>query len=95
MRTARAILSGMVILAGPIAIFCLIGSLPFGYVSWLGGGLIGIVAAMAVPGIVGIATLKIPSWKRATAALLYLLLYAPACLLPGFLVTCALSGCDV
>ncbi|MDB5679153.1 hypothetical protein [Sphingomonas bacterium] len=93
MRIARRILFGIIILAAPVAIFCLLGVLPFAYTSWLGGGIAQIVAVMAIPGIVCIAALKVPRWQRVIAAALYLMLYAPACLFPGFLATCILVVC--
>ena len=91
--TVRSVLSAIVIVAGPIAIFCVIGALPYADVSWLGGGITGTVLAMATPGIAAIAMLRFRWWQRAVAASLYLLLYAPACLVPGFLAACALTGC--
>lgn len=95
MTAARPVLAAAVILAGPIAVFCVLGALPFGYVSWLGSGFAGIVGAMALPGLACIATLKLPWLIKGTAAMLYLAVYTPICIMPAAFATCLLVGCSV
>ena len=93
--TARSVLLGIGILAGPVAVFCVIAALPFSYVSWLGGGFVGIICAMALPGVACILMLKLSWLLRGAAAMAYLAVYVPLCVLPAAFTACMLVGCSV